>query len=173
MRTLFNQYLFSLLKIRIFKLKDLWLFLIGIIFVSMISGALGAFILGVTQEEFFLGEEENVLVVTESGTTTPFTGKVSLSLTDDIINDRIISDLGLRSSGLALPRPNPGMGKRHAALRGANYGQDRQDLARSHGMPCGCSCGIFARCFHRLKPGGRRSSSTTRGVDRPVRRQRI
>jgi hypothetical protein len=44
----------NLLQLRIFPLKDLWLFLLGIIFVSFASGAFGAFMLGVDAEEFFL-----------------------------------------------------------------------------------------------------------------------
>ncbi|MHA2054727.1 MAG: ABC transporter permease, partial [Candidatus Hodarchaeales archaeon] len=74
----------NLLQLRIFPLKDLWLFLLGIIFVSFASGAFGAFMLGVDAEEFFLGERDNILVITQPGISTPFTGQVPLSLQSDI-----------------------------------------------------------------------------------------
>ncbi|MCK4849571.1 MAG: ABC transporter permease, partial [Candidatus Heimdallarchaeota archaeon] len=44
----------------------------------------GAFMLGVDAEEFFLGDRDNVLVVTQPGISTPFTGQVPLSLQSDI-----------------------------------------------------------------------------------------
>ena len=75
---------FNLSYIKIFSPRDLWLFLIGIIFVSVTSGAIGAFMLGIGTEEFFLGESENIVVVTQPGITTPFTGQVPFSLQSDI-----------------------------------------------------------------------------------------
>jgi len=73
-----------LTQIRIFTMKDLWLFLLGIIFVSITSGSIGAFMLGVGAEEFFMAEQDNVVIVTQPGISTPFTGQVPLSLQTDI-----------------------------------------------------------------------------------------
>ena len=74
----------NLVRIKIFSLRDLWLFVLGIIFVSVTSGSIGAFMLGVGAEEFFLGESDDVVVITQPGITTPFTGQVPLSLQSDI-----------------------------------------------------------------------------------------
>ncbi|NHJ25056.1 MAG: ABC transporter permease, partial [Candidatus Lokiarchaeota archaeon] len=73
-----------LIKIRFLTLKDSWLFLLGIIFVSMTSGAIGSFILGVNEEEFFIGGAEDILIITEPGLTTPITGQVPEALKFDI-----------------------------------------------------------------------------------------
>lgn len=75
---------FVIVRIKIFTLKDLWLFLIGILFVSATSGAIGAFMLGVADEEFFIGEAENILIVSQPESTTPLTGKVPEYLQNDI-----------------------------------------------------------------------------------------
>ncbi len=75
---------FAIVRIKIFTFKDLWLFLIGILFVSATSGAIGAFMLGVAEKEFFIGEAENILIVSQPGTTTPLTGKVPEYLKNDI-----------------------------------------------------------------------------------------
>ena len=74
----------NLTRVKVFSLRDLWLFLLGIIFVSVTSGSIGAFMLGIGAEEFFLGESDNIVVVTQPGITTPFTGQVPLSLQSDI-----------------------------------------------------------------------------------------
>ena len=75
----------SLIYVKIFTFKDLWFFLLGIVFVSSISGSIGAFILGVSQEEFFLNDQDNIVIVSPPGVTTPFTGSVPLSLQSDIL----------------------------------------------------------------------------------------
>ncbi|MFX0211285.1 MAG: ABC transporter permease, partial [Candidatus Hodarchaeota archaeon] len=72
----FTVHTFVLARIRIFTLKDLWLFLIGVMFVSTTSGAIAAFIMGVSEEEFFIDEVDNILIVTEPGSTTPLTSRV-------------------------------------------------------------------------------------------------
>ncbi len=76
--------MFILAKIKIFKFRDLWLFLIGIFFVSMTSGAIGAFMFGVSEEDFFIGGADNILVVAQPGVTTPLTSKVPEYLKIDI-----------------------------------------------------------------------------------------
>ncbi|MFX0170790.1 MAG: FtsX-like permease family protein [Candidatus Hodarchaeota archaeon] len=73
-----------LVRIKIFAIRDLWLFLAGILFVSATSGAIGAFILGVTNEEFLIGEADDILIVSQPGATTPLTGMVPENLKDDI-----------------------------------------------------------------------------------------
>ncbi|MFX0150259.1 MAG: ABC transporter permease [Candidatus Hodarchaeota archaeon] len=74
----------ALIKVQIFTLRDLWLFLVSIIFVSATSGAIGAFMLGVNNEEFFIGEADNIVIITAPGITTPFTGRVPEYLQNDI-----------------------------------------------------------------------------------------
>ncbi|MHA1954993.1 MAG: hypothetical protein ACW96U_13720, partial [Candidatus Heimdallarchaeaceae archaeon] len=90
----------NLVHIWIFSFKDLWLFLIGIIFVSATSGSVGAFMLGLGAEEFLLGESENILVVTQPGITTPFTGQVPLALQSDI--QQILGVLAISPETLGL-----------------------------------------------------------------------
>lgn len=51
---------------------------------SATSGAIGAFILGVVNEEFLIGEADDVLIVTQPGATTPLTGNVPEYLQNDI-----------------------------------------------------------------------------------------
>ncbi len=50
----------------------------------MTSGAIGAFMFGVSEEEFFIGGADNILIVAEPGTTTPLTSKVPDYLQVDI-----------------------------------------------------------------------------------------
>ncbi|MHA2294089.1 MAG: ABC transporter permease [Candidatus Hodarchaeales archaeon] len=84
MKKISTPFTSSLVKTRIFTLRDLWLFLVGILFVSMTSGAIGAFMYGVRDEEFFIGDADDILVVSQPGITTPFTGKVPEHLQKDI-----------------------------------------------------------------------------------------
>ncbi len=74
----------ELVKLRISPIKDLWLFIIGILLISMTSAAIGSFVSGIKPSEFFLGDVEDVLVITQPGTSTPMTGNVPESLTDDL-----------------------------------------------------------------------------------------
>lgn len=91
-----------LAKIKIFTIKDLWLFLLGIIFISMTSGAIGAFMLGVREEEFFIGEADNILIVTQPGATTPFTGQVPESMQGDIQKIRGVISVSPETLGLCI-----------------------------------------------------------------------
>ncbi|MFX1283443.1 MAG: hypothetical protein ACFFB5_07300 [Promethearchaeota archaeon] len=79
---MFNR--ITLAKVRILSQKDLNLFIIAILFISFTSAAVGSFVIGIKPEDFFLGEEEDILVITPSGTTTPMTGTVPLSFVYDV-----------------------------------------------------------------------------------------
>ncbi len=74
----------ELVKVRIFPIKDFWLFIIGILLISLTSAAMGTFVSGIKPSEFFLGEEEDVLVISDPKVSTPMTGNVPLSLKNDI-----------------------------------------------------------------------------------------
>jgi ABC-type lipoprotein release transport system permease subunit len=68
----------------------------------MTSGAIGAFMLGVRDEEFFIGEADNILVVTQPGVTTPFTGQVPESMQDDIQKIKGIISISPETLGLSI-----------------------------------------------------------------------
>ncbi|MHA2365873.1 MAG: hypothetical protein ACXAC7_18080, partial [Candidatus Hodarchaeales archaeon] len=71
-------------RTRIFPFRDLWLFILAVIFISTTSAAIGAFVTGIRPVEFFLGDEEDILVITQPDISTPVTGSVPESLKDDV-----------------------------------------------------------------------------------------
>ena len=68
----------------------------------MTSGAMGAFMLGISQEEFFIEVADNVLVITEPGSTTPLTGNVPEYLQDDIKKVDGVLEISPETLGLAI-----------------------------------------------------------------------
>jgi len=106
-----------LTRIKIFTFKDLWLFLLGILFVSMTSGALGAFMLGISQEEFFIDEADNIVVITEPGVTTPFTGKVPELLQDDIYKIKGVLAISAETLGISVAQ---NLGSKAVIVRGVS-----------------------------------------------------
>ena len=85
MRSIKIMKLLYLVRIRIFHLSDLWLFIIAIILISTTSAAVGAFVSGMKPVDFFLGEENDILVISQPGTTTPMTSTIPVSLTTDVL----------------------------------------------------------------------------------------
>ncbi|MHA2275503.1 MAG: hypothetical protein ACXAC2_07040 [Candidatus Kariarchaeaceae archaeon] len=73
-----------LARVRILPTLDFKLFIIAILFISFTSAAVSSFFLGINPNEFFLGEENDVLVLRPSGTSTPMTGKIPTSLMYDV-----------------------------------------------------------------------------------------
>ncbi len=76
--------LVELARVKILPIKDLWLFIIAVILISMTSASIGAFVIGIRPTEFFLGDTEDILVVTPPDAATPLTGSVDYSLIEDI-----------------------------------------------------------------------------------------
>ena len=102
LKSLINPNNSVLARIKIFTIKDLWLFLLGILFISMTSGAIAAFMLGVRDEEFFIREADNILIVTQPGITTPFTGQVPESMQEDIQKIRGVISISPETLGLSI-----------------------------------------------------------------------
>ncbi|MFW9856978.1 MAG: ABC transporter permease [Candidatus Thorarchaeota archaeon] len=100
MKNTFNA--LDLIRVKIFALRDVWLFIIGIMLVSATSGAIGAFMLGVTTEEFLIGEADDILIVAQPGTTTPITGAVPEYLQHDIENIRGVRAISAETLGFAV-----------------------------------------------------------------------
>ena len=115
MKNVLKSNIEALARIKIFTLRDLRLFLLGIIFISMTSGAIGAFMLGLSEEEFFIGEADNILIVTEPGITTPFTGKVPESLQNDIKKIKGVVAISPETLGLSVAQ---NLGKKPIVVRG-------------------------------------------------------
>lgn len=102
MKSAVKTNIIALASVRIFTFKDLWLFLVGILFVSITSGSIGAFMVGVSEEQFFVREADNILIVTGPGATTPFTGSVPESLKDDILKIKGVLEISLETLGLSV-----------------------------------------------------------------------
>lgn len=102
MKNIIRSNITKLTKIQIFTLRDIWLFLVGIIFISTTSGAIGAFMLGVRDEEFFIGGADNILIVTQPGVTTPFTGKVPESMQRDIQKIKGVISISPETLGITI-----------------------------------------------------------------------
>ncbi|MFX1513527.1 MAG: ABC transporter permease, partial [Promethearchaeota archaeon] len=69
---------FSLVSLKIIPLKKLRLFIIGIIVISGICSSSAAFLLGIANIQYVLGEEENVVLITAPGVTTPITSVIPI-----------------------------------------------------------------------------------------------
>ncbi|MFQ5977100.1 MAG: ABC transporter permease [Candidatus Heimdallarchaeota archaeon] len=75
---------FALVRIRVFSLSRLWLFILGLILAALAASATSSFLLGVSEKDFFLEDREDVLVIKDPASTTPVTGRVPTYLASDI-----------------------------------------------------------------------------------------
>lgn len=93
---------FVLVRVKFLKKNDLWLFIIGILLVSIIGATVSSFSLGITNEEFYFGEEDDVLIITQPGASTPLTSRVPYYIEKDLETINGISNISAETLSLCI-----------------------------------------------------------------------
>lgn len=93
---------FVLVRVNMLKKSELWLFLVGILLVSIIGTTVGSFSLGITEKEFYFGKEDDVLIITQPGASTPLTSRVPFYIEKDLESISGITNISAETLGLCI-----------------------------------------------------------------------
>jgi len=97
-----SRNLFTLSKVRLIKKSDLFLLFVGIILVSIIASAASAFSSGLLEKSFYLGNEDDVMIITQPGASTPVTSRVPLYLTEQLMQIKSVKAISPETLGLCV-----------------------------------------------------------------------
>ena len=93
---------FVLVRVNMLKKNELWLFLVGILLVSIIGTTVGSFSLGITEKEFYFGKEDDILIITQPGASTPLTSRVPFYIEEDLESISGITNISAETLGLCI-----------------------------------------------------------------------